>query len=78
MFDCVDRSRGNVDYLRDGGTYTSGSIIEKYVRKPERQRQSKQIDGTVRHRERCATGLHRVSFVIQRLLTFSPIRLYIA
>ena len=25
VFDCVDRSRGNVDYLRDGGTYTSGT-----------------------------------------------------
>ena len=39
VFDCVDRSRGNVDYLRDVGTYTSGSIIEKYVRKPESRRQ---------------------------------------
>ena len=78
VFDCVARSRGNVDYLRDGGTYTSGSIIEKYVRKPESWRQSKQIDGRVSHRERCATGLHRVSFVIQHLLTFSPIRIYTA
>ena len=24
-----------MDYVRDGGTYTSGSIIEKFVRKPE-------------------------------------------
>ena len=41
VFDCVDRSRGNVDYLRDGGTYTSGIIIEKYVRKPESGNQNR-------------------------------------
>ena len=58
-----------MDHLEgDGGTYTSGGIMEKCVRKSESGSQNRVWrDGRVRHRERCSTGLHPVSFVIQHL-----------
>ena len=51
----------------EGHGGTSGSIIEKSVRKSESSQNRVWRDGIVRLRERCATGLHPISFVIQPL-----------